>query len=54
VGIVLLMLTTKTSEFPQVTQPDHLSRTLGIPGLFTDGATGHIIHWQARHTGLGL
>lgn len=52
-GIVLLMLTSQTSEFPQVTQTDRLSKALGIHGQFTDGATGHIIHWRAQHMGLG-
>ncbi len=38
-GIVVLMLVTKKSEFPQVAQPDALSQALALNGVFVDGAS---------------
>jgi len=53
-GIVVLMLTAKKSEFPQVAQPDRLSSALGIHGIFIDGASGQAINWQVHRTPMGL
>ncbi len=53
-GIVALMLVSKKSEFPDVTQADRLSSALGIHGIFTDGASGRAIDWQVHRTPLGL
>jgi uncharacterized membrane protein YfcA len=53
-GIVTLMLVSKKSEFPLVTQPDRLSSALGIHGVFIDGASGRAIDWQVHRTPLGL
>lgn len=53
-GIVTLMLFSKKSEFPNVTQPDRLSSALGIHGVFIDGASGQAINWQVHRTPLGL
>ena len=53
-GIVVLMLVSKKSEFPHVAQPDRLSSALGIHGVFFDGASGRAIDWQVHHTPLGL
>ncbi len=53
-GIVLLMLVTKKSEFPHIAQPDPLSAALGIHGVFVDGATGRAMDWQVHRTPLGL
>lgn len=53
-GIVALMLVSKKSEFPHVTQPDRLSSALGIHGIFVDGASGQTINWQVHRTPLGL
>jgi uncharacterized membrane protein YfcA len=53
-GIVVLMLTAKKSEFPQVAQPDRLSSALGIHGIFIDGASGQAINWQVHRTPTGL
>ena len=53
-GIVVLMLTAKKSEFPHVAQPDRLSSALGIHGIFIDGASGQAINWQVHRTPLGL
>jgi uncharacterized membrane protein YfcA len=53
-GIVVLMLSAKKSEFPQVDQPDRLSSALGIHGIFIDGASGQSINWQVHRTPMGL
>jgi uncharacterized membrane protein YfcA len=53
-GIVGLMLTAKKSEFPQVNQPDRLSSTLGIYGIFADRASSQTISWQVHRTPMGL
>ena len=53
-GIVLLMLLTGKSEFPQVARPDRLAAALRIHGVFTDGASGNAVHWQVHRTPLGL
>ncbi len=53
-GIVALMLVAKKSEFPQVTQPDALSRALALHGVFVDGASGRTVHWQVHRTLPGL
>lgn len=53
-GIVALMLVSRKSEFPLVTQPDRLSSALGIHGVFIDGASGRSIDWQVHRTPAGL
>jgi uncharacterized membrane protein YfcA len=53
-GIVALMLVSKKSEFPTVTQPDALSRALALHGVFVDGASGRTVHWQVHRTVPGL
>ena len=53
-GIVVLMLVSKKSEFPVVAQPDRLSSALGIHGVFVDGASGRAIDWQVHRTPMGL
>ncbi len=53
-GIVVLMLVAKKSEFPNVTQPDALSQALALNGVFIDGASGRTVHWQVHRTVPGL
>ena len=53
-GIVVLMLVAKKSEFPNVTQPDALSQALALNGVFIDGASGRAVHWQVHRTVPGL
>ena len=53
-GIVALMLVSRKSEFPLVSQPDRLSSALGIHGVFIDGASGRSIDWQVHRTPAGL
>lgn len=53
-GIVVLMFVSKKSEFPQVDQPDALSQALALNGVFLDGASRRVIHWQVHRTVPGL
>ena len=53
-GIVVLMLVSKKSEFPQVEQPDALAQALALHGVFVDGASGRTVHWQVHRTVPGL
>ena len=53
-GIVVLMLVTKKSEFPHVAQPDALSQALALNGVFVDGASGRVVQWQVHRTVPGL
>jgi uncharacterized membrane protein YfcA len=53
-GIVVLMLVSKKSEFPQVVQPDALAQALALNGVFIDGASGRTVHWQVHRTVPGL
>ena len=53
-GIVTLMATAKKSEFPDVAEPDSLSRALSINGIFHDTAQGKNISWQVHRTKMGL
>jgi uncharacterized protein len=53
-GIVVLMLVSKKSEFPLVPRPDALSQALAMHGVFTDGATGRSVNWQVHRTVAGL
>jgi hypothetical protein len=53
-GIVVLMLVTKKSEFPHVEKPDALSQALALNGVFVDGASGRVVQWQVHRTVPGL
>ena len=53
-GIVVLMLVTGKSEFPEVDRADALSQALALNGVFIDGASGHAVHWQAYRTLPGM
>ena len=53
-GIVVLMLSARKSEFPDVQQPDALSRALALNGIFIDGASGRVVSWQVHRTVPGL
>ncbi len=53
-GIVVLMLSSKKSEFPQVPAADRLSAALHMNGVFIDGASGRQVDWQVHRTPLGL
>lgn len=53
-GIVVLMFMYKSSEFPHVARPDALSQALALNGVFIDGASNRVIHWQVHRTIPGL
>ncbi len=53
-GIVMLMLLAKKSEFPHVARPDALSQALALNGVFIDGASGRSVQWQVHRTVPGL
>ena len=56
IGICILMLTAKKSEFPDVQQADKLSSALRIYGVYMEKSTGKVIDWKIHRTvwGLGL
>ncbi len=53
-GICVLMLTAKKSEFPDVPESDPLSASLRIYGVYQEASTGRPIHWKVHRTPLGL
>jgi uncharacterized membrane protein YfcA len=53
-GIAVLMISAKKSEFPHVPQPDRLSQVLGIHGVFRDAISGKDIPWHIHRTPMGL
>lgn len=53
-GIVLLMMMAKKSEFPEVKQADRLSSALRIYGVYTEASLGKEINWKIHRTVPGL
>lgn len=53
-GIVVLMLTAKKSEFPEVKEADKLSSALRICGVYTELSTGEEVNWKIHRTPIGL
>ena len=53
-GIVLLMMMAKKSEFPEVKQADRLSSALRIYGVYTEASLGREINWKIHRTLPGL
>lgn len=53
-GICILMLTAKKSEFPDVPKSDKLSSILKIYGVYREESTGENINWKIHRTPLGL
>jgi uncharacterized membrane protein YfcA len=53
-AIVVIMIFTKRSEYPDVKKGDALSRLLGIQGIYLDRATGEEIPWRVHRTPLSL
>jgi hypothetical protein len=54
VGIVILMLSAKKSELPDVPKADALSSALRISGVYTEASTGETIDWKVHRTPQGL
>jgi len=53
-GIVVIMLMAKKSEFPEVKQADALSTALRINGIYHEQSSGKDINWQIHRTPQGL
>jgi uncharacterized membrane protein YfcA len=53
-GIVILMSVAKKSEFPEVEQPDRLSSTLKIYGVYSEASLGREVNWRIHRTIPGL
>ncbi len=52
--IVVVMVTAKKSEVPDVPKSDALSSSMRIFGVFTDQSSGQEIDWKIHRTPLGL
>ncbi len=53
-GIVIIMLIAKKSEYPEVKQADFLSTALKINGIYYEVSTGQKINWKIHRTPQGL
>ncbi|MEK6681177.1 MAG: sulfite exporter TauE/SafE family protein [Nitrospirota bacterium] len=53
-GIVVIMLMAKKSEYPDVKQADALSTALRINGVYHEATTGQDINWKIHRTPQGL
>lgn len=53
-GIVVIMLMAKKSEYPEVKQADALSTALRITGVYHEASTGQDINWKIHRTPQGL
>ncbi|MFN4132087.1 MAG: sulfite exporter TauE/SafE family protein [Caldimicrobium sp.] len=53
-GIVVIMLMAKKSEFPEVKKADSLSQALKIYGIYYEPTTGKEIEWKVHRTPLAL
>jgi len=54
IGICVLMLTAKKSEYPDVQQADKISSALRIYGVYLEKSSGKVIDWKCHRTPLGL
>jgi len=53
-GIVVIMLLAKKSEYPVVPEIDGLARMLGIRGTYLDISTHQEVEWKVHRTSWGL
>ncbi len=53
-GIVVIMIKAKKSEYPVVEKPDALSQTLGIMGVYHEPTINKDVKWQIHRTPIGL
>ncbi|MEE8328619.1 MAG: sulfite exporter TauE/SafE family protein [Thermodesulfovibrionia bacterium] len=53
-GIVLIMIKAKKSEFPNVEKPDALSQALRISGVYHEPTIGKDVKWQVHRTPMAL
>ena len=52
--IVIIMLSAKKSDFPNVPQPDKLSQSLQIMGIYREESLGKDVEWHVHRTPQGL
>jgi len=48
--IAIVILKAKRAEFPEVKEPDSLSKALGIMGIYYDEALGREVEWKIHRT----
>lgn len=53
-GIAILMMLAKSSEFPTVKAPDALGRALALHGVLFDRASQRHVDWQVHRTAYGM
>jgi uncharacterized protein len=53
-GIVVIMLLAKKSEYPEVTGVDKLAQMLGIHGVYLDFSTHQEVKWKVHRTPIGF
>ncbi|MDI6715395.1 MAG: sulfite exporter TauE/SafE family protein [Actinomycetota bacterium] len=53
-GIVVVMLTAKKSEYPEVRKPDALSIALRLSGIYHESSTNQNISWQIHRAPAGF
>ena len=53
-GIVVLMLVSRRSEFPEIERADPLAAALGIRGTFFDESLGREVNWTVHRTPIAL
>jgi uncharacterized membrane protein YfcA len=53
-GIVVIMIKAKKSEYPEVPKPDALSQSLRIMGVYHEPTINKDVNWQIHRTPVGL
>lgn len=53
-GIVMIMIKAKKSEYPNVEKPDALSQALRISGVYHEPTIGKDVKWQVHRTPMAL
>jgi uncharacterized membrane protein YfcA len=53
-GIVVVMIKAKKSEYPNVTKPDRLSQSLRIMGVYHEPTINEDVNWKIHRTPAGL
>jgi uncharacterized membrane protein YfcA len=53
-GIVIIMIKAKKSEYPEVPKPDALSQSLRIMGVYHEPTLNKDVSWQIHRTPIGL
>jgi uncharacterized membrane protein YfcA len=53
-GIVVIMIKAKKSEYPEVAKPDALSQSLRIMGVYHEPTLNKDVKWQIHRTPIGL